>query len=355
MKTKISIVILSGMILMGCANKQAVVREVWTKEQAHEWYQQWGWLRGCDFIPSTAINQLEMWQAETFDAATIDRELGWAASIGMNCMRVYLHHLGWETDKDGFKKRVGEYLDIAEKHQISTIFVFFDDCWNPTYAAGKQPDPKSGIHNSGWVRDPGDLLFQETALEGILEAYVKDMLTAFKDDKRIVLWDLYNEPGNSGYGNKSLPLLQKVFTWGRTVNPSQPLSVGVWNKSLSDLNQFQLDNSDIITYHDYSELQSHQQTIDTLKRLGRPLICTEYMARTRNSTFQTIMPLLKANHIGAINWGLTAGKTNTIFAWDTPLPDLAEPPVWFHDIFRTDGTPFSQEEIDLIRSLTATE
>ncbi|MDR1865173.1 MAG: cellulase family glycosylhydrolase [Bacteroidales bacterium] len=332
-------------------NDPSVPREVWSKEQAHAWYRQWGWLRGCDFQPSTAINQLEMWQAETFDPATIDRELGWAAGIGLNCMRVYLHHLAWETDKEGFKQRIGQYMDIATKHGISTIFVFFDDCWNPTYQAGKQPEPKPGVHNSGWVRDPGDLLFEQPELVTLLETYVKDILTAFKDDKRIVLWDLYNEPGNSGYGDKSMPLLQNVFTWGRTVNPSQPLSVGVWSKQLVNLNRFQLENSDVITYHDYSAVETHRQTIDSLKRLGRPMICTEYMARRNNSTFQDIMPMLKHENIGAINWGLVSGKTNTIFAWDTPLPDVAEPPLWFHDIFRSDGTPFSQEEIDTIRQL----
>ena len=56
--------------------------------------------------------------------------------------------------------------------------------------------------------------------------------------------------------------------------------------------------------------------------------------------------------VGAINWGLVAGKTNTIFAWDTPLPDVAEPSLWFHDIFRSDGTPYSTEEVECIRSLT---
>jgi hypothetical protein len=70
------------MLLCGfgvCAAKnEPQPREIWTKEQAHEWYKQWGWLRGCDFIPSTAVNQLEMWQADTFDPSTIDRELGWA-------------------------------------------------------------------------------------------------------------------------------------------------------------------------------------------------------------------------------------------------------------------------------------
>ena len=354
---KVLFVFLVCMTFAGC-NKQPTFREVWTKEQANEWYKQWGWLRGCDFIPSTAINQLEMWQAETFDPPTIDRELGWAENIGMNCMRVYLHHVAWETDKDGFKKRINNYLDIAGKHHISTIFVFFDDCWNPTYKEGKQPDHKPGVHNSGWLRDPGDLYYNgdSSKLEPVLETYVKDILTTFKDDKRVVLWDLYNEPGGSNpygmNGENSLPLLQKIFTWGRTVNPSQPLSAGIWTQQFPNLNKYQLENSDVITYHTYEPLEEHLKLIDELKPYGRPLICTEYMARTRNSTFESIMPMLKAENIGAINWGLVAGKTNTIFAWDTPLPDVTEPPVWFHDIFRADGTPYSQEEIDLIKKLT---
>jgi hypothetical protein len=342
--------ILAGVVLLSC-NTQPTVREVWTKEQANQWYQQWGWLRGCNFTPSTAINQLEMWQAETFDPVTIDQELGWAAGIGMNCMRVYLHHVAWEVDKEGFKKRMNNYLDIAAKHDISTIFVFFDDCWNAKYTAGKQPEPKPGVHNSGWVRDPGDLLFEKPELINLLEEYMKDVLTTFKDDKRIVFWDLYNEPGNSGYGEKSLDLVQKSFEWARAVNPSHPLSAGVWSMDFPELNKLQLENSDVITYHNYNDPATHKQAIDTLKRYGRPMICTEYMARP-HSTFEAIMPLLKAENVGAINWGLVAGKTNTIFAWDTPLPDMKEPPVWFHDIFRQDGTPYSQKEVDVIHSLT---
>jgi hypothetical protein len=130
------------------------------------------------------------------------------------------------------------------------------------------------------------------------------------------------------------------------------LSAGVWTNRFHNLNKYQLENSDIITYHSYEPLESHRQAIDTLKRYGRPMICTEYMARTQSSTFETIMPLLKAENIGAINWGLVSGKTNTIFAWDTPMPDAVEPPVWFHDIFRQNGAPYSQEEIKIIQSLT---
>jgi len=340
-------------LLLGCSIKQKqTTRDVWTKEQANTWYQKWGWLRGSDFIPSTAINQLEMWQAETFDTATIDKELGWASSIGMNCMRVYLHHVAWQYNSSGFIQRMHQYLAIADKHGISTIFVFFDDCWNAEYMPGKQPEPKTGIHNSGWVRDPGDLIFRDTVLYIVLEKYVKDVLQEFSQDKRIVLWDLYNEPGNSDLGNKSFPLLKKVFQWGREVNPSQPLSAGVWDESLTVLTKYQLENSDVITYHDYNSYEEHLQRIVRLRQYGKPLICTEYMARKRNSTFETIMPMLKKENIGAINWGLVSGKTNTIYAWDTPMEDGAEPILWFHDIFRSDGTPYKQEEVDIIKQLT---
>ena len=346
------------LIFTACQNtkketkKTELVKNQWTDEQAQNWQNENGWLRGSNFNPSTAINQLETWQAATFDTATINRELGWAENIGMNCMRVYLHHVAWEVDREGFKDRMKKYLDIAGSHGIKTIFVFFDDCWNPTYHAGKQPDPKPGVHNSGWVRDPGELLHQDSTLVNELEIYVKDVLTTFKDDKRIAIWDLYNEPGNSGYGNRSMPLLKKVYEWGWEIRPSQPLSTGVWNLSLSDLNKFQVENSDIITYHNYEGPEKHQAAIDTLKTLGRPMVCTEYMARRNNSLFTNIMPILYKENIGAINWGLVAGKSNTKYAWDEPIPDGSEPPLWFHEIFRPDGTPYKQEEVDLIKSLT---
>jgi hypothetical protein len=327
-------------------------RPVWSKEKAAAWYAGKGWLRGCDFIPSTAINQLEMWQEPTFDSATIDRELGYSESIGLNCMRVFLHHLAWQEDPAGFKHRVDRYLGIAAGHHIGTIFVFFDDCWNATYHAGTQPAPRPGIHNSGWLRDPGKLYYDEPALADTLQAYVKDILTTFRHDDRIVLWDLYNEPGNSDYGNRSLPLLEKIFRWGQDVNPDQPLSAGVWNDHLDQLNAYQLSHSDVITYHDYEGPAEHQHCIDTLKTYGRPLICTEYMARLRNSTFFNIMPILKKENVAAINWGLVTGKTNTKYAWDTPMPDGSEPKKWFHDIFRPDGTPYDPKETAFIRKLT---
>jgi hypothetical protein len=329
-------------------------RPIWSREKANAWYAELSWMVGADFLPSTAINQLEMWQAESFDSITIDRELGYAAGIGMNVMRVYLHHLAWQVDKSGFKKRINSYLSIAHRRSIRTIFVFFDDCWNDSYQPGRQPAPKPGIHNSGWVRDPGKLLDMHPTATSMLETYVKDILVSFGKDRRILLWDLYNEPGNSGYGNKSMPLLKSIFNWARTINPDQPLSAGVWHLGLTDLNKFQLDNSDVITYHNYQDEKQHLKWIDSfLVQTGRPLICTEYMARTRGSRFENILPILKERKIAAINWGLVAGKSNTIYAWDMPMPDGAEPSTWFHDIFRKDGTPYKEEEVNLIRTLIA--
>jgi hypothetical protein len=268
-------------------------------------------------------------------------------------MRVFLHSVAWKQDPEGFKKRMDQFLSIADKHHIQPLFVFFDDCWNKVPHAGKQPEPKPGVHNSGWVQDPGQPASTDTTIFPELEKYVKDVLTTFRTDKRILLWDLYNEPGNSGKRDSSLPLLKKVFQWAREVNPEQPVSAGIWAWDYEKLNQFQIQNSDVITYHDYEEPQWHQRVIELLKVNGKPLICTEYMARTRNSRFSNILPMLKKENVGAINWGLVSGKSNTIYAWDTPIPDGSQPVEWFHDIFFKDGTPYRQDEVNLIKKLTA--
>ena len=341
---------------------------VWTPEEANGWYAEKGWVSGCNFIPSNAINQLEMWQEESFDPGTIDRELGWAEDLGFNCMRVFLHHKLWEQDSEGFKQRIDSYLALSSSHGIRTMFVFFDDCWNEYYEPGPQPDPIKGRHNSGWVKDPGALWYgpcgsgceyaaDTTALSKQLEAYVTDIISTFKDDDRIFAWDLYNEPGGGQdpdrYWERSFPLLKNVFRWARKVNPSQPLTAGVWNSRLGEMNVWQIKNSDIITYHTYESPERHAAMLDTLKRYGKPMVCTEYMARTEGSTFQGILPMLKRENVGAINWGLVSGKTNTIFPWETmhnPCPN-PEPPLWFHDILRRDGSPYSEEEAACIKAV----
>lgn len=338
-------------LCMSCTSDKDIYQP-WSKERANAWYAVHPYRAGCNFQPSTAINQIEMWQSSTWDPTTIDRELAWAEELGFNVMRVYLSSVVWQNEPEAFKKHMDEYLTMADKHGIKTLFVFFDDCWNPESSYGPQPSPKPGVHNSGWVQDPAVSLRADTiTLFTLLESYVKDVMTTFKDDQRIWMWDLYNEPGNTGHQASSLPLLRNVFRWARECEVSQPLTVGVWYMDCPELNAFQLANSDVISYHNYSDSACHQQAIDSLSLYGRPLVCTEYMARKHGSTFPSILPLLKEHNIAAINWGFVSGKTNTIFAWDEPLPELQEPPLWFHDIFRQDHTPFDTKEVEVIKSI----
>ncbi|MEG3659910.1 cellulase family glycosylhydrolase [Arenibacter palladensis] len=335
----------------GISQDELLLKNKWSIDKAKAWYAQQQWMTGANFNPSTAINQLEMWQDDTFDPETIDKELGYAEGIGFNTMRVYLHSLAYKADPSGFKKRMDTYLGIADKHGIGTIFVFFDDVWGKEPKIGKQPEPITGTHNSGWVQDPGDPASKDKENFPALEIYVKDILNTFDNDKRIVMWDLYNEPGNTGKLTSSMPLLKNVFVWAREINPSQPLTAGLWKWDFHELNAFQALNSDILTYHNYEDEKHHQHVIDLLKSHGRPMVCTEYMARTNNSRFSNILPILQRESIGAINWGLVAGKSNTKYAWNTPIKDGGEPIEWFHEVFKQDGTPYRQDEADLIKKL----
>ena len=326
----------------------------WSREKANKWYSNQPWLVGANFLPSTAINQLEMWQAATFDPETIDRELGWAADFGMNTVRVYLHDLAWEADPEGFLDRMDQFLTIATSHGIKPNFVFFDDCWNPTAEIGLQPEPKPGVHNSGWVQSP--VLAEKDKPEnwGRLEAYVTAVVTRFANDDRVLYWDVYNEPGNKGREEKSLPLLKKAFAWVRAAEPSQPVTAGIWNWSagFETLNAYQKAHSDIITFHQYHELDQLERYTHEMQALGRPVICTEWMARTNGSRVETHLAFLKDGNVGAINWGLVNGKSNTIFPWGSK-EGSSEPELWFHDLLQKDGTPYKQSEIDVFKKLTA--
>jgi hypothetical protein len=343
----------------------------WSELKANTWYEQQPWLVGSNFIPADAINQLEMWQADTFDPQEIDKELGWAERIGMNTMRVFLHDLLWQQDAAGFRQRIDTFLAIAQKHHIKPIFVLFDSCWDPNPELGPQHPPIPGVHNSGWVQSPGQKALEDTSQYPRLKAYVQGVIGAFATDDRILAWDLWNEPSNgndSSYGKEDpqnkmqlvQALLPQVFDWARKEHPTQPLTSGVWSGDWSSFDKMdattriQIEESDIISFHNYGWPEDFERRIQWLRQFHRPLICTEYMARGAGSIFDTILPIAKKYHVAAINWGFVAGKTQTYLPWDSwqrPYV-LIQPPVWFHDVFHNDGTPYRQREVDLIRSLT---
>jgi hypothetical protein len=370
------IAFLSVASMFFCAGPASAQTPRWSERTANAWYARQPWLVGSNYIPGNAINQLEMWQETTFDPAGIDRELGWAQAMGMNTMRVFLHDLLWQQDAAGLQKRIDQFLAIAARHHIRPIFVIFDSCWDPLPRLGPQHPPIPGVHNSGWVQSPGALALADPAQYPRLQAYVEGLLRAFAQDDRILAWDLWNEPGadNAGsYPRQELKvddkiarvkfLLPQVFAWARNAHPTQPLTAGVWdvdpsteNGGLGDLQSIELGQSDIVTFHNYSWPEEFQAEVAWLKKkYNRPVICTEYMARSVGSTFDGILPIAKQERIGAINWGFVAGKTQTYFPWDSwqrPYV-LEQPPVWFHEVLRQDGAPYRKAEVDLIRRLTS--
>jgi hypothetical protein len=360
-------------LLMVCSFLQAQDTR-WTEDQANRWYAQQPWLVGANFLPSDAINELEMWQADTFDPKTIDRELGFAEGIGMNTMRVFLHNLLWEQDEKGFEQRIDTFLTIAARHHIRPIFVLLDSCWDPYPKLGPQHPPIPGVHNSGWVQAPGAEVLADPGQYSRIENYVRGVIGAFARDPRILAWDVWNEPDNrneGSYANRDVKnkgeilegLLPKVFAWARTAHPTQPLTSGLYSgdwSSTSVMNpvaRIQFEQSDVITFHDYGWPEDFEKRVKQLEQSHRPIICTEYMARAVGSTFDTVLPIAHQYHVGAINWGLVAGKSQTYLPWDSwrrPYV-LEQPPVWFHDVFRPDGTPYREREANIIRDLAHKE
>ena len=340
----------------------------WSPERANDWYQRQGWPVGANYITSNAVNQLEMFQADTYDPRRIDLELGWARTGGFNAVRVFLHDLLWAQDHRGFQDRLAEFVSIAARHGIKPLFVLFDSCWDPFPKAGPQPAPRPGVHNSRWMQSPGADRLDDRGYLRTLRSYVTGMLNQFRDDDRVLGWDLWNEPDNPARQYRSVErkdklalvadLLPQVFRWARSVDPRQPLTSGVWHghwanpRRRSAISNIQLDNSDVISFHSYAEPATFERRIAELVPAGRPILCTEYMARQQGSTIRDILPIAKRHNVGAFNWGLVAGRTQTYYPWDSwehPNPHM--PKVWFHDLLRPDGRPFREGEIQTVRRL----
>jgi hypothetical protein len=370
MKKAIRLVRISLILALSAAVCRGEVGGRWSNESANSWYAQQPWLVGANYVPSDAINQLEMFQAGTWNPALNDKELGLAESIGMNTMRVFLQDQLWEQDPAGFKQRLDAFLAIAATHHIRPMLVLFDSCWNPEPRLGPQPLPTPGKHNSGWVQSPGRRGLTDPANEPKLRAYVIGIVGAFANDNRVLAWDIWNEPDNASsdyaatedtektkHVDRLLPL---AFQWAREAHPTQPLTSGVWQGNWSDPKQesettkIQLAESDIITFHNYDWPEVFEARIKELMPLHRPILCTEYMARGAGSTFDNSLPVAKRYHVGAINWGFVAGKTQTYLpgdSWSHPYVN-SQPIVWFHDVFRNDDEPYRQHEVALIRQLT---
>lgn len=368
----------------------------WSKDRINKWYAKQPWLVGCNYYPATAINQIDMWQASTWDPKRIDLELDWASDIGMNTLRVYLHDLVWEEDEEGLYTRMDEFLTICEKYDIRPFFVFFDDCHFPNPALGEQPLPVKAYHNSAWMNSPardvairyadGNATEKEVAR---LKGYVQKTIERFKNDERVLMWELYNEPGRgnglegdmgatkvkSSIGDASKKLVYDSWVWAREINPSQPISsctAGSIGKTNVLINRV---NSDLHSIHSYKGPKGLRGKIAEYQEDGRPVLVTEWLARDQGSTVEKCLPIMKEMNVGAINWGFVSGESATIWNWQSrknaegqkrsvvqerkegnvvkPGEPMPEPELWFHDLLRVDGSPYREEEIVIFKELTS--
>jgi Cellulase (glycosyl hydrolase family 5) len=363
---------LAAAFLTGSAARAGPAEERWSQARAAAWYAQQPWLIGANYVPASAINQLEMWQPETFDPEAIDRELGWAQALGMNTMRVFLHDLLWQQDSEGFRQRLDRFLQIAAGHGIRPMLVLFDSCWNPQSHLGPQPPPRPGVHNSGWVQSPSAMTLANPAEYARLQSYVTGIVGAFATDSRILAWDVWNEPTNlndsnfpgaeaQGKVDLVLALLPRVFGWARAAGASQPLTSALWipendwssPQRMQPIERIQISQSDILSFHNYQDRSEFERHLRWLMHYQRPIILSEYLARSFGSTIEGILPIAKRYKVGAINWGLVAGKTQTYFPWDSWQNPYVDRPlrIWHHDLLRADGSPYSAAEANLIRDL----
>lgn len=340
--------------------------ERWSRERAGAWYDAQPWMLGFNYLPRTAVNWTELWQAETFDLATIEQELDWAQRIGFNALRTNLQYLVWQHDAAGMVARLDRFLGAAARRGLRTMLCLFDDCafsGREPYL-GPQDPPVPDLHNSGGAASPGRAVVRDRAAWPALERYVKNVVGSFREDARLVAFDLYNEPGNEMVFTRtpaphpdgplaphSVELAEHAFRWAREAGATQPLTTGVWDRGMDAvLARRLLDASDFVSFHDYLPLANVTEQVAALRAEKRPIVCTEWLARGLGSLPATHLPFFATEHIGAFHWGLVNGRTQTHRPWpivERFLPDG----VWHHDLLYPDGAPYDAREIELFRSL----
>ena len=355
--------------------------EKWSKEKAWEWYNSRPWMRGFNFVPSDCSGWVEMWQeynhAEKVE--TIRRELALAKQIGFNVIRQFLAFDVWLYQRESFLKNVEEFLSIAAENDIGVLFVLISDGGRPK----KKPDfgeINAGVFHGSFAVNarmipgifpctdapapapaapaapPAPLYspVDEPELAEKFYQYVDDLASRYAKDERVIVWNIWNEPGNSNRGTLSVPHMKKAFEIFRSYDPIQPLCTDVWRMPKSNIlteeETIAIELSDIISYHDYGSLDHSVRVIEFLRQYGRPMLNTEWLHRIQYNNVATHLPLYYNNNIGIFNWGFVNGKFRGNEPWEGCWRRYAKGEKldiykWQHDLLRPNYRPYDPEEI----------
>ena len=353
--------------------------EKWSKERAWEWYNNRPWIRGCNYMSASCANRVDQWQSLHFDKylKETEAELKLMRELGYNSVRLILEYVVWEKEHDVFLKNFERYISLCNSYGISCMIVLANDCMPPktelwkmpsigeqSYDIGYHGGRKHSQHGRHNAPAPHYYLDENDSREKYFEM-VREIVSLYKDDARILMWDLFNEPGNSNRRGITMPNLKRMLDEVRKINPSQPLTIGAWwcgddRCFNNEIDQFALESSDIITYHNYGKYEEHIQVIKYLKGLGRPIMNTEWLARCTGNTVFENFPLFYLENIGCYNWGFVAGKYQTYepyeghWQWynDDKHADI-DFTKWFHDLYRPSHRPYDPRETELISRLCA--
>lgn len=351
--------------------------DTWSKEKIWDWYGSRPWIRGCNFMSSDCANRIDQWQEYGFEKRleTADRELAVAEEIGYNSIRIILEFEVWDRQHDGFMRRLDKYLETAYKHGIDAMVVLANDCCVPKslykpvvfgeqhYDVGYHGGRKSSPH-AAYASADNEERYHPLDEPEIRECYykmVKEIITEYAHDERVLIWNLFNEPGNNR-GNKSLPYIEKFFEIARAINPMQPLCADTWNgvdengRAKNLIEQRVLELSDVVSFHGYEPYNETVDMIANLKKTGKPLFNTEWLHRIAHNTVQEIFPLMYLEKIACYNWGFVAGKYQTYEPWESVWQEYEKNPKadidftkWQHDLIRPSLRPYDPRETEIIK------
>lgn len=298
--------------------------------------------------------------------------------IGLNSVRMFLPFNVWYHERDKFIDRLKRFLDELSDKGITMMPVLFNDCVGFGRPKDITPSLPCGWHEyeighhgghkenpfTGETRRTGWIYWDEPEWRPVMEEYLRAIISEFKDDSRIYAWDLWNEPGNSNRHDMSIHYLKRSFEIARECNPIQPLTAGVWSypddfginpeSDVEPIQRLALNESDIVTFHQYESIERVKHVVNRLKQEGRPMLNTEWLNRVLDNMVQDNLPLYHDEHIGSYSWGLVAGKSQHFLPWDE-LWKKRNLPLnrWQHDLFDTYHTPYDRDELVLMRKLSA--
>lgn len=353
------------------------MKRQWTCEEANAWYAEYPWIRGCNFIGSDCANRRDMWQSYKNDErmATADRELALAEKTGFNTVRLIMDFDVWLQERESYMEILEKYIALCAAHGQSVMLTLTAEAQLPRgdfadfkpktlgeqnyalgYHQGRGPLPpeeaaKAPYH---WLENP--------ALKDKFLTMIRDIVGRYAHDGRVIVWNVYNEPGIT-IRERSIPLLNMIFETVRSLDPDQPLAADIWrgidfNTGLPKTaeERLSLELSDIISYHSYTTFPQMVLLIEALKKFNRPLFCTEWLNRINHSNVKELYPLFHIENIANYCWGFVVGKTQTNEPWENLWKQYYDPnkhvdydfTVWQHDLFRANLRPYDPKETELI-------